>query len=236
MTTSGQTILELGRDDIIKAAMRKAQVLAKGQTPDSEDLLNANQALNNLVAEFRTFGMPLWARTEYTLTLVDDLDTYTFGVGQTENTPYPLRIHQAIIRDTTSLSDIDMTQMSVYDFNLLPSSSQGSPVNFTYQPKINLGTLKIWPTPDATIASTKEIILTYSRPFEYFVDDTDTPDFPEEWKNALIYGLAVLISDEYGLPLKDKTYLGQQAKEHLATALASGVEESSIYFHPAWRG
>lgn len=238
MTTSGQTILQLSRDDIVKAAMRKAGVLAKAQTPDAEDTLNATQALNNLVAEYRSLGMPLWARTAYSLTLVAAVNAYNFGVGQTENTPYPLRIHQAILQDNTSMSDIDVNQLSIYDFDLLPSSpgtSQGVPVNFCYQPLVNRGVLKVWPTPDAITAANKTLIITYTRPFEYFVGLTDTPDFPEEWKNALIYGLAVLIADEYGLPLNDRSYLSKQSDMHLAVALSSGAEEASMYFQPAWR-
>lgn len=238
MTTSGQTILELSRDDIISAALRKAQVLAKGQTPDAEDLTNASQALNNLVAEFRTLGMPLWARRQQNLTLVAGTSSYTIGVGQSTNTPYPLKLHQVILRDNTSESQIDVDILSVYDFNLLPQQTAGTgePVNVTYQPFVNSGVLRVWPTPDTVTAATKTLILVYTRPFEYFTAGTDTPDFPEEWKNALIYNLALLLADEYGTPLNDKSWLEKQAQKHLTTALDAGTEDGSLFFTVAWRG
>jgi hypothetical protein len=238
MTTSGTTTTQLSRDSIVKAAMRKLGALASGQTPTTEDYTNGTEALNNLVAEFQTMGMPLWAKKSYDITMVSGQRTYTLGIGQTINTAFPLKVLQAWTRLTTgSSSRQELTSKSVYDYNLLPidASSSGSPSSFMYQPFINYGVLSLWPAPDSTTASTKTLTISYMAPFEDFVSSADTPYFPKEWNNALIYGLAALLAPEYGVPIMDRGALNKEADKHLENALDFGLEEASLYFQPSER-
>lgn len=236
MATSGSTTFEMNRDEIIAAAMRKAQALAKGQTPDAQDLEDYTEALNGLVAVFQTDGMALWARTTYSLTLVANQASYVFGVGQLLNTPFPLKIHQAILQNTAGTGRIDMAQLSKYDFNLLPQSPAptaiGQPTNFAYTPAINVGTLELWPAPDSTTAADYTMEIVYQRPFDDFVSASDTPYFPKEWNLALIYGLASIIADELSLPINDKSYLDKKAEFYHQQALSFGTEEASLFVQP----
>ena len=237
MATSGVSISQLTRDDIINAALRKLVVIGEGQTATSSQLTTATQALNALVAEFRSLGMSIWARKVYQLTPIAGQSSYTFGVGMAVNTPYPLRIYTAdFVTGPTPSTKITMNQLSFADMTTLPLNSSGTPVNFSYQPKINQGVLNVWPIPDTTIPTGSYISLEYQAPFEYFIGATDTPDFPEEWGNALIYGLALTLSDEMGKSLQEKAWLEKQAGTHLATALSGGTEEASIYFQRGWEG
>lgn len=236
MTTSGVTNTELNRDKIVKAAMRKIGALAAGQTPSTEELTNGTEALNNLVAEFQTLGMPLWSKKLYTITMVTGQKTYTLGVGQTINTPYPLKVIQAWIELSSGLTSRQpLEDKSVYDYNLLPvdSAATGSPAAYMYQPFLNYGVLSIWPAPDSTTASTKILTISYMAPFEDFVSASDTPYFPKEWNNALIYGLASLLAPEFGVPIQDQSLRAKEAKDHLETALDFGLEADSMFFQPA---
>lgn len=234
MTTSGTAIFELTRDNIIAAAMRKIGALSVGQTPSAEDLTNGMQALNALIAQYQTLGMPLWKRAQYTLTLTATA-TYTIGIGQTTNTTFPLKIESALLRRTTGGSSQDMSEISRKDFNLLNTASTGSPTQFTYQPFINYGVLKVWPTPDTTTIAGATIELTYRKPIEGFTAAAETPDFPQEWQNALIYGLAVLLAPEFGVPLQDRQALGKEAQGHVDTAVDWGYDNSSVFFQPEAR-
>ena len=239
MTTSGVTTTELTRDKIISAALRKIGVLAKGQTPDSEDLLNGTEALNNLVAEFQTLGMPLWSKKTYNVPMIASQETYQIGVGQTVNTPFPLKIIEAWNEPTAGGGRQPMIEVGIYDFYLLPlnSGAIGIPSQFMYQPFINYGILHIWPKPDASAVSTRTLTISYMAPFEDFVNSADTPYFPKEWNNALTYGLASLLAPEYGVPLNDRGMFEKQADKHLETALEFGLEEAPITFAPMaiWR-
>lgn len=237
MSTSGVTVLSLSRDDIINAALRKLGVIGEGQTANTTQLTNSAQALNALVAEFRTLGMSIWARKQYTLTLVNGTQAYTFGVGQTTNTAYPLRIYVANLQlGPTFDTQIELNPLAFKDFDLLPPTSTGVPVNFKYQPKNNLGVFTVWPIPDSTVPTGTRVYMEYQAPFEYFTAGADTPDFPEEWGNALIYNLALSLTDEYGVADNKFTRIEKLAKLHLDTALSGGTEEASLFFQADWKG
>lgn len=231
MTTSGSTLWELNRNQLIEAALRKFQGYAKGQTPDADDYIVGTIALNAVTAELQTIGMPLWARNEYTFPLVSGQSAYTIGVGQSINTPFPLKVQQAVLINTSNLSTLDMEIITIYDYNQLsPLNSSGTPVQICYQPLVNYGTITVWPTPDATASTDNTVKLIYQRPFDDFVDNTDTLDFPKEWHQTIIYKLAASLAPEWGTPLADTQALAAQAEKHLETVLAFGTDESSFYF------
>lgn len=234
MATSGVTTTQLTRDSIISAALRKLGVLAKGQSPDAEDLSTGTEALNNLVAQFQTLGMPLWSLVTSNITMVAGQQTYTIGVGQAVNQAFPLKIVQAWSDPVAGGGRQPITEMSIYDFNLLPATTQtsGTPAQFTYQPLVNYGKLRLWPIPDASTVAARTLTLSYIAPFDEFVSAGDTPYFPKEWNNALIYGLASLLAPEFQIPLNDRNLLVKEAKDHLDIALDFGLEMASITFSP----
>ncbi len=131
-------------------------------------------------------------------------------------------------------SKINMNVMSFTDFAMLPAAT-GVPVNMTYRPDINQGTISVWPTPDTSVPTGTKIQLIYQAPFEYFINGVDTPDFPEEWNNALIYTLALTLSDEVGKSMQDRQWIEKQADKHLNTALSGGTEEASMFIQRDWR-
>ena len=232
MTTSGQTIIEMNRDSICNAAGRKIGAIALGQTLSSTELTNATEALNNLVAELQTKGMPLWSRKQ-SLVPMTTTSSYTIGVGLTVNMPFPLKILQAWTIPTSGGAVQELWPNPIDNFNRLPSNgSSGTPNQYTYQPFINYGVFRIWPTPDATTVSNRSLYISYLAPFEGFVSAGDTPYFPREWNNTLIYGLSDLLAPEYGVPLNDRGMFKKEYQEHLEVALDFGLENASIYFKP----
>lgn len=236
MATSGNTISLLSRDDIIAAALRKLVVIDETQTPSPAQIADAAQALNLLVAEFRTLGMSVWARSDLLIPLVTGQKNYVLGVGQPINVPYPMYIYQVLIESPPYDTQIQVIQRAKIDFNLLPFGSTGMPVSFTYQPGINVGTLSVWPTPDISVPVGTQLFVTYQRPIEVFDAAANTPDFPQEWGNALIYNLAVSLADEYGIAADRTARLEKAAMNHLATALSNSTEQGSMFFMPDWRG
>lgn len=228
MTTSGVTTIQLTRNEIIAASLRKLGVIAAGQSPTTEDYTNGAQALNAVISTFRALGMPMWRRTEYSWT--PTTQTYTIGTGYTLDTDYPLKIYQAYRMDASGTSKIPMDVISDYNYNMLPVSTGGIPLKVAYQPLNNYGTLKLWPVPDST--NTAVVYIVYQAPFEYFTASTNTMDFPEEWYEPLIYTLAVRLAPEWGIPLLDRQALKQEAKDILDTVLGMGSEDASLFFQP----
>lgn len=235
MTTSNQTIGELTRDSIITAAMRKIGALAKGQTPDSEDLSNGQAALNAMLMGFQSDGMPLWKLTKHNLTMATSTTSYVIGVGQTVNIPYALKLHQVLRVPTVTGTPIPLEQKSIYEYNRLPTNNTGTPVSFAYTPSTNYGTLRIWPAPAATDVSQYTLDLWYQKPFDLFTNASETIDFPQYWQEAVIYGLAVRIAPEYGVPINDRQILEKEASFFYDKALSFGTEDASFFIQPAAR-
>jgi len=234
MAISGSTTWELFSTDIIAAALRKIAYLVQGTTVNTSDTASAMQALNAMIKTFQTYGMPLWAITEITFPLTNT-NTYTIGIGQTINTPMPLKVIQARRNFISTGVTILMNIYTHYDFNLLTSTqTTGVPINLWYEPLRTTGNVHIWPIPDSTTQSLQNITITYQRPFDDMINPSDSIDFPSYWTEAIIYGLATRLAPEYGIPLQDRAILKQEAKEMLADALSFGLEEGSIHFQPDW--
>jgi hypothetical protein len=228
MSTSGQTVWQMTRDEIISAALRKIGVIGEGVVANATQLSEGQEALNTLIASFQTLGLQLWKRVELPINVVAGQKDYFIGVGQAINVSFPTKVLSAVLNVGTG-SEVDVEIRSNYDFNRLPSTASGTPVSVKYQPFVNYGVLSVWPTPDT---GTYTITITSQKPLEVFTAGNETADFPQEWHNALIYGLALLLADEYGLPINDKQWYEKQAEKHLNTALSFGGEDTSLTLYP----
>ena len=229
MTTSLTYSYQLTRNEIIQSALRKLGVLAEGQTPSAQNYADGMMALNTVISQLRAVGMPLWARSEYTFT--PTTNTYTIGTGMTLSTPFPVKLLQAFRTDTGAKIPLEIVARE--DFNILPTSSNGSPIKINYQSFVNYGTVSLWPTPTST--NTATVTLVYQRPYQYFTTSTETADFPEEWYNAIIYHLAVRLAPEWGVPLPDRQMLMQEAKMYTEDAAMVGQEDGSFFVMPERR-
>lgn len=229
MTTSTVYSVQYSRDDIVTAALYKLGVIADGQTPSPTNLTRGAMALNMVVGNLRAKGMPMWERNSYTFSTTPNISSYNIGTGQTFNTPYPLKLLQCYRTDTGTRIDMDIE--SDYNFNQLPTNSTGVPIKVTYQPKVNMGVLKLWPTPDTT-ATPSTFTIVYQQPFQYFINSTDTADFPEEWYLPLVYNTSVVLAPEWGIPLGDRNILMGEAKVYTEEALGMGGEDASMFIQP----
>lgn len=236
MTTSTTTLWQMDRDSIINSAYRKLSVVGEGQVANASQLSDAAEALNTIMAEFQALGMPLWKRLELGINLVNGQSEYIIGTGKAIDTPVPLKITQVNLALAGASSRLNMELVAHYNYNNLPVSTSGTPVQATYQPFVEYGILSLWPTPNSSVASGSQVIITYTAPFYKFTSGRDTADIPQEWYNAVIYQLAHVLSDEFALPLEDRNWFEKQASKRLANALSMSDENTSIFFFPEGRG
>lgn len=228
MTTSNNTTWDQTRNQIIESALRKLGILQEGQSVSTSEYTIGTQALNAVVMLLATKGMPLWKRVQTTINLTPT---------KVYNIPDVVKLAQVTLVDVGG-TQYDLIEKSLYDYNRLPNDSTGVPVHYTFQPKIQDGTLTIWPLPDAGSISTKTLKLTYQKEFDGFFNSTETPDFPSYWIQPLIYRLAVTLAPEYGVPLQDRQLLIKEAEMYEAMAEGYGDEDGSIFFQPdtmSWR-
>ena len=231
MTTSNSTNFSISRDDIINRALRLIGVVAQGESASTVQITEANIALNSLIKAYMADGMPLWAIKQYSVPLTASTATYNIGVGQTINTPKPLKVFQAYNRNTISNVDIPMRILSRQEYNILGNkTSAGNPIQIFYEPLNDYGVLHVFPVPTSTEQANNTITIVYQRPFEDFDASTDTPDFTQEWYDAITYGLASRLAGEYQISTEVRRTLMQEAAMIKQEALNFGLEEASLFF------
>jgi len=236
--TSGTTTFSITRDDIIKGALRKIGVVAQGEVPTPDQVSEAAFALNLMVKAWEADGMPLWALRTTPVPLVAGQTTYTIGNDLSCDivTDKPLKVIQAWNRDPVSNVDIPMRIITKQEYAILGNKTTSSkPIQIYYEPQLDQGSLSLFPTPGTIDASGSVIYITYQRPFEDFNISTDVPDFPQEWYDAVVYGLASRLAPEYGLPIDQRRVLLQEALDIKLIAMSFGTEEGSLYLQADYR-
>lgn len=119
--------------------------------------------------------------------------------------------------------DIYMEQPTKYTASL--------PVLGHYSPQLTNGKLYVWPGS----GSVRNLVwFTYERAIEDFDQTTNTPDFPIEWGETLVWNLAVRLGPQYGMKATAKAQaLKPMADEMLALLLSFDEDENSVFFQPA---
>ena len=148
--------------------------------------------------------------------------TYTTKAGR------PQKIISAYRRDT---SDIDTPVEIIGEDEYLQQSnkaSAGPPVEVWYQPTLTTGTLYVWPVDGG--ANVDKLIFSAQYAPDDFDAASDNPEFPIEWGNALVWGLAAEIAPEHGLPPREQAHLMSIAEYKLNTVLDYDTENASVIF------
>ena len=138
----------------------------------------------------------------------------------------PLTIGQARMM-TSSTSEIPMTPLSREDyFSLSNKTSSGVPVQYYYSPQLTNGKFYIWPVSDTV---DYKIRLTGRRSIEDFDTSGDNPDLPQEWLQALIWGLADEIKLEYGVDPITSAEIKAKADEWYGRVSDFDIDDNSLF-------
>lgn len=238
MPTSGTYTWSGSRDFVITEAFKKINALGNFETLDTPRLNDGINALNPLVKHLATMGMPLWAIDELTIpfSTLSTVGGASIGLGQSVNSVAPLKVLQALRKDTTTGYDVPMTIYTYEDYeNLSNKAANGAPISLFYQPKGAVGALKVWLLPDSYWQTNGSLYIRYQRPFQDSGSATDTPDFPVEWHRTLILGLACDLAPNYGLDVTQRQQLEKKYKDSLDEILGFSGEEGSLFVHPTRR-
>lgn len=230
MTTSGTYDFSVTRDQLIKGALRLAGVIAQGETPTASQISDASESLNLMTKAWMADGMPLWAIETLSIPFVAGQNTYTIS------TPKLLKPIQSWNRNTSSQVDIPVRMISREEYNILGNkSTTGNPIQIFFNPNRDSTEIKVFPTPDSISAAQNTLYLVAQRPYQDFDTASDTPDFPQEWYEAVKYGLAVRLAGEYNIDIETRRVLVAEAAAIKQEALSFGTEENSLYFQRDWR-
>lgn len=195
--------------DIIKAALRKIQVLGTGRKLAAEDAADALEALNAMIASWSVEGALVYTETREVFNLTSGKAVYSIGSGADFDTVRPTQIDAAYVRYSGSDYTLDLESKSDRA-SIVDKDETGIPSNAYYDENYPLANLYLWPVPLADMT----ITIFTEKPLTEFTDlDTDF-SMPPEYKRALIYNLAVEVAPEYDrTPLQQVVATASKSKE-----------------------
>jgi len=144
----------------------------------------------------------------------------------------PLRImdNGNYIRTLSTHLDVPMTMIGQTDYNMLGNKTSGGgiPVNFFYNPLQSTGYLYVYPVP----ADDGQDRVVHLWPQTMYTDTTDFDslfNFPQEFLNALKWGLAFDLLTEYGVDAQTEGRIEKRYEMYVREAFSFSAEEASTY-------
>lgn len=236
MATSGSTDFTLNRNQIIRQAYEIIGVAVDGEALNGDDIDVAQRALNVMIKAWMAHGLNLWLRDTQSIPLVQGQASYTLGPTGDVVMVRPKRILEMNRKTTSDGHEINMVPLSRNEYEFLPNkSTQGTPVQYNYNPTLTNGTLYVWPTATATEATNLTLEIVYETEVEDLDSSLDNVDFPPEWIEAIIYNLAVRLAPINSLDIKERSFLRAEAKEMLDLVLNFDTENESMFIQPNYR-
>jgi hypothetical protein len=147
--------------------------------------------------------------------------------------PKPLELYSGVRNENGR--DVPMDYLSYEEWFELPNKTDttSTPVSFSYDKQLTSGVIRLWPNPNDCNVIIKFVI---SREIFNFDVNSNTPDFPQEWHDAIVLNLALRLAFPHR-KANDNAYqnLKLEAKEALNDSLGFDNEQNSIYFQPNFR-
>lgn len=139
----------------------------------------------------------------------------------------PLKIVFAMRRNSDG-QDVPIDLIGENEYQRLSDKDQTGPTTQVwYKPLRDSGELRIWPIGESNFH--RIIMQAHFHPDD-FDATTNEPEFPIEWANALIFGLAHDLAPEYGISRQDRADLYAIGQRKLNDLLDWDQENASVIF------
>jgi len=260
MPSTGTASFTVTRDQLIEDSLRMIKVIQETDAANATQIRIASQALNMLLKNMQSNGLPLWCYQLITIPMVVGQESYTIGpVGADVTTTRPLRLFDgSFIRDITNstpacqndtplrlISRLEYLQYGSKATQAIPNSIYWQPwiddSGGTTSPSTGYGTLFVYTTSSTT---QRTIYANFQRPIYDMTSGDDEFDLPSEWFRCLKYMLAGDLA--YDFPNADRD-LAKEIRE-LGRAFQNelqdwSTETAAVTFQPdqtsyrsGWRG
>jgi hypothetical protein len=194
------------------------------------DFRTARRSLNFMLTEWANRGINLWTIEQGQITLVQGTTTYDLPVDTVDLLEHVIRTFPSSIANQT---DININRISISTYSTIPNKlTQGRPIQVwvnrrsgqTTDGEILYPQINVWPSPDQG---------TLESPYYYFVywrlrrmydagNGANVEDIPFRFQNALVAGLAYMLSVKLPDALQRVPMLKQQYDE--AWEMAAGED------------
>lgn len=215
---------------IICDALIEAGKLQRGDDPDSELISECMRRLNDMVNLWQTQGLKLWLQYDLPVPLVAGVNPYTIGPGGSINMTKPTRVLDNGYYLDQFQNRYPLIMLSRDEYTRLSQTTQQGALNSYFVDKQQYQLIVwFWLVPD-TQAATGVAHLLIQQQVTNFINITDMMNFPDEWRIALLWGLA----DEKctGQPLSVQQRCERKAAAYFDALNSWDVEDSSTTMQP----
>lgn len=144
----------------------------------------------------------------------------------------PLKIRRAYLHDATNGTDREVHIISREEYyNIGNKTQEGEPNQIYVDPLYDRTDVYVYPEPSNV---DDYLILICEYPFEDFDTGANTPDFPQEWYEAVTWGLAARLMYKYGATVTQdrRREIANIAQTMLYEAAAYDRESTSYFMQP----
>lgn len=205
---------------MVLSAFQTCGIVAKDEALDASDNVVGLARLNDMLKGWQQTGARLYTRATGSVTLTDATASYTV-------TNRPLRLKTVKYRPASG-SDLVMVKMSAREYDELPDQdTAGTPTQYFYDRGRETGTIYVWPV--LATVTTETLQWTGIGEVADIEASSDTVEAPAEWYDAIRYGLAARLCDDYDVPEPKASKIAAQAKALYNTAMGGEREESVVF-------
>jgi hypothetical protein len=182
---------------LISSSLRLLGVLAAGERPSAQEADDALQTLNQLLDSWSLERLLIYMIERLDVPLVAGTAVYTWGQpGGDIPQPRPVQVEGVLLRVVDQDLEWPLEALSQADYEAIGLKQLTSlyPQSWVYEPTYPLGTLTVWPAPEATNALGVFPWVPLSR----FASLDTVVSLPEGYERLLRAGVAVDLSPEYG--------------------------------------
>lgn len=200
--------------DIIESALRKIQVLGRGQSLDADSAQNGLTALNQMLDSWSIEGGKVFTETRESFPLTIGKSSYTIGAGGDFDTEKPYVITSAFIRVSGDDYSLDLIDSRTYA-DIQDKDLKGTYPEFLYYDNnYPIANIILWEVP----ATTSTLHIYSEKPLSNLTGLTTTLVLPKGYERALVYNLAMELAPEYEKePSPTVQRIASQSKSALTT-------------------
>ncbi len=223
--------------DLATDALLDLGVIAAGETPDTDDLLNALRAMNRLVDQWAAERLNIYTVTATTWPIVSGTQDYTVGAGGDINVPRPIYVDRVTFSYLPSTIAIELPLGKLTDNDwagvTLKTLTSTLPRSFYYNPTFPLGMLKLWPIPVSPPSALTGVLYAPEQIGEFLAINT-VVSLPPGYRRMIVKNLAVEMAASYQRNLAPELMMA--ASEAKSVVKRSNVKMQDMSFDNAATG
>ena len=198
--------------EVITKALKIAGVLGESETPSAGQAADGLVSLNDLVDSWTTDETYIFTIENETFPLVDNVHTYTIGVGGDFNTVRPVVIDSVVVNINGVSYPVQEINSQDYATIAYKDNHTGIPQYYYCDFNFPLATIYLYGAPSAGVT----ISIGKTKQLTTFANLTRQYTFPPGYNRLLNYGLAMEIAPEYGMKMSPEAqFISSESKANI---------------------